>query len=110
MNLFLHMKVHVKVHVKVHLEALPNYARCSDDLAPSQYRLAHAVLMVVLQPIDSMLWVVTRFGLKTESDEIEFFKLPDEPQDTPLSVPSFEWKKKVHLKLHMNLHMKVIFV
>ena len=41
MNLFLHMKVHMQVQ----LEALPNGARCFDDLAV-HYRLKHAVLMV----------------------------------------------------------------
>ena len=60
MNLFLH----IMVDGKFHLEALPNGARCLDDLAA-----AHAVPMEPhflfgLQPIDSTLWVVARFGLK----------------------------------------------
>ena len=38
----------MKVHVKAHLEALPNCAHCSDDLASALYRLAHAVPMVGL--------------------------------------------------------------
>ena len=46
MKLFLHMKVHMKVH----LEALPDDARCSDDLAAAHYRLAHTVWMVGLWP------------------------------------------------------------
>ena len=50
MNIFLHMKVHMKVNVKVHLEALPNSARCYNDLAAAPVDctlLAHTVAHAV---------------------------------------------------------------